>query len=376
MKWRLITFLILPLLVICCNQTANNSSAGSITLTDMAGREVQIDQPVKRVILLRGRDIYSLSAILDTDITNKLIAWGPDIKTSDVDAYRKYCETFPSLKNLTEIGDIFKDAIDIEQIITLKPDLIIAETFMKTRGYKTVEQMEALGLPIIYLDFERDPYSGPQQSMLIMGRIFNQEKRAEKIVGFVNEEIALVTNRLNTIQTPAPTLYLESGGSGPTVQNWTYGAERSGYYPYWAEVMRMARANNIADGVAVGHSAIDPEYILETDPSIIIITGANWPAASDALRMGYYADKNSSENLLKGYYNRPGWRTLSAVQNDKLYGIFHGFTMHLFNFAALQQIAKWLYPETFSDVDPEKNLIEYHKKFLPIKYSGCWMIGE
>ena len=37
---------------------------------------------------------------------------------------------------------------------------------------------------------------------------------------------------------------------------------------------------------------------------------------------------------------------------------------------ALQQIAKWLYPVEFADIDTDAIFRDFHSRFLPIPYSG------
>ena len=40
---------------------------------------------------------------------------------------------------------------------------------------------------------------------------------------------------------------------------------------------------------------------------------------------------------------------------------------------AVQQIAKWLHPERFRDLDPGATLAELHARFLPVPYEpGYW----
>jgi hypothetical protein len=41
---------------------------------------------------------------------------------------------------------------------------------------------------------------------------------------------------------------------------------------------------------------------------------------------------------------------------------------------AYQYIAKQLYPDAFADVDPDANFRAYHARYLPVGYSGTWMI--
>jgi iron complex transport system substrate-binding protein len=44
------------------------------------------------------------------------------------------------------------------------------------------------------------------------------------------------------------------------------------------------------------------------------------------------------------------------------------------SFAAVQQLAKWLYPGEFQELDPHQRLQEFHRKFMPIDLSGTWMV--
>ena len=92
------------------------------------------------------------------------------------------------------------------------------------------------------------------------------------------------------------------------------------------------------------------------------------------MRMGYYAEPEEAKRHLEAFCERPGWQDLDAVKNNQVYSLFHGFTMHIFSFVGLQQMVKWLYPETFQDIDPEENFREFHRRFMPIEYSGTWMI--
>jgi hypothetical protein len=67
-----------------------------------------------------------------------------------------------------------------------------------------------------------------------------------------------------------------------------------------------------------------------------------------------------------------------AVVDDalhaELHAIEHGLCRTLFDFVAMQYIAKRLYPEAFRDVDPDASFRAYHEKYLPVAYSGTWML--
>ena len=61
------------------------------------------------------------------------------------------------------------------------------------------------------------------------------------------------------------------------------------------------------------------------------------------------------------------------MKSDHVFAIYHGGARTLSDYVYAQFIAKQLYPETFQDVDPVKNLQDYYKKWLPIEADGVFM---
>jgi iron complex transport system substrate-binding protein len=347
----------------------------TITVTDLAGREVTLPYPVERIVLVRGRDIYELSAVLGEDTADKIIAWGgKDIMNADKDAYDKYLERFPSLGQLPLVGDIFKDALSTEQMLDLEPDVVIVETFMIDRGYESIDRLEKAGVPLLFLDFSGKPFEDPQKSLLLIGEITGRKQRAREIVDYVDEQLDLVFTRLDSMEGPKPTIYVEAGNLGPQEYSSTYGYNKRQTMTSWGAMLQAIRATNIASDAVVDMAVINPEFLLESNPDRIVITGAYWPAAG-AMRMGYHADPAEARSLLKAFCERPGWETLDAVKNKEVYSLQHHFTMHSFCFVGLQQMVKWLYPGEFRDIEPEENFKEFHRRFLPVDYSGTWMVS-
>jgi hypothetical protein len=84
--------------------------------------------------------------------------------------------------------------------------------------------------------------------------------------------------------------------------------------------------------------------------------------------------EDKSRATLAPYAQRPGWADLKAIKNGELHALEHGLARTLFDFTAMQYIAKRLYPEAFRDVDPVRSLKQYHEKYLPVAFSGTWMV--
>ncbi|HOX39788.1 MAG TPA: ABC transporter substrate-binding protein [Candidatus Brocadiia bacterium] len=347
--------------------------SGAVTVADFAGRKVSFNRPVKRIVMIRSRDIYEVSLLLEDELPEKLVAWGPDIQTADRDAYDKFVRRYPGLADVPVLGSIFDDAVSAEKVLALRPDLVIVETFMAERGYKSIDRMQRAGLPLLFLDFEHDPFECPQKSIELLGRVLGRERRAEEINAFVNTELDKVFSRLDKLKGEPPKVYFESGSSGPAAYGATYGYNVEKPIA-WGTVMHRLRCRNIADGVAPAMGAISPEFLLMADPDVIVITGASWDR-TDCVRLGYGGDADDAREKLRAFTRRPGWDGLKAVRSGRIYSIFHGLCMHTIDFAACQQLAKWFYPEDFADLNPEAALKEFHERFMPVDYSGAWMIA-
>jgi len=63
---------------------------------------------------------------------------------------------------------------------------------------------------------------------------------------------------------------------------------------------------------------------------------------------------------------------MEVVKDKKMYVIWHQFYNHPGYFVAIQVLAKWIHPELFDELDPEKVWKEYHRQFMPFEYSGIF----
>jgi ABC-type Fe3+-hydroxamate transport system substrate-binding protein len=119
---------------------------------------------------------------------------------------------------------------------------------------------------------------------------------------------------------------------------------------------------------------MNPEGVLAANPEFIFIGGSSWQNAPNAVTLGYEVDEAKARATLAPYVQRPGWDALAAVKNGQVFAIQHGLARTLFDFTAMQYIAKQLYPAAFSDIDPDVNLRQFHVRYLPVAYGGVWMI--
>jgi iron complex transport system substrate-binding protein len=333
----------------------------------MAGRKVKLSANINKIVLVRSMDVYYMSAILGTEFDKKVVALGLNFKDSDIDGYKKYSEVF-NMDRIKSLGSIYDDAISLESVVNLDPDLIIADAQFKSKS--CVNKMIEAGLPVVFTDMNSDPFHGVQKSMLMLGKMLGKEDKVKNMVEDTNKKTDSVLARVDEllkVGTKRPTLYFECGNVTPTEIGGTRGDISDG----WGYLWNKLGANNI--GVGQASNPVNPEKVLTADPDVIVIGGANWDPKADIMRMGYYVTKEQvSEHLGEYVEKRAGWSDLSAIKNGRLYAVHFNYTVYPYNFCGVEAMAKFLFPDKFQDLNPEEDRREFFDKYMPVKYSGLF----
>ncbi|HII93251.1 MAG TPA: ABC transporter substrate-binding protein [Methanosarcina sp.] len=347
---------------------ANNSK---ITVTDMEGRMVTMNYPVERIIMTESSRTTELSAIYGDGFEDKIVGWDDDFKNFAGDGYQCYVKKYPMMADVPDVGSVEDGTFSVEKVILLKPDVVIMHNWMYSYNEEStkdvVSKLDRAGIPVLFVDFYLDPMNNTTKSMLLFGKIMGKEQRAQEIVSFYNSRTNAVYSRLANIQGNKPDVYIEVGIKGPSDYGDSFGNIA------WGSMIPKAGGNNIAEPLLGNKDEpISPEYIVDHNPDVIILTGRNW-SMPGSLRLGYTTSADVAKNTMAPFLQRPGWNTLDAVKNHRVYGIYHGYCLSIYNFVALEAMAKWFYPEEFKDVDPNATLKEFHEKFMPVEYTGTFL---
>lgn len=343
--------------------------AETVTVTDITGREVQVNVPVERVILGEGRQIY-FTAALDTDAPFKrVVGWRDDFKKADLDGYNIYLEKFPEMAKIPTFGGMKDGTFDIEQAVALKPDVIIMNTEAKSAteesGY--IEKLAKVGIPLVYIDFREKPMQHTDQSMRIIGKLFGKEARAEEFVMFHDEQLARVTDVLARAgEIDKPVVFMERAGGYSDDCCMSFGDENFG------KMVELAGGVNMAKDIIPGtFGTVNPEQIIASNPDQVIVTGSNWELyvpGGKWVGVGPGADAATAVQKLVALMQRPAFTGIKAVEEGNVHAIWHQFYNSPYQFVAVQQIAKWLHPDLFKDLDPDATFKELHDRFLPVAY--------
>lgn len=286
--------------------TPKKEVTGPISVIDDLGRNVTIaNYPPKRIISL---------APSNTEI---LFALGLGQKVVGVDQYSDYPpEVQERVKagNLTIVGSFVN--INVETVIGLKPDLILAFGGVQR---PIVERLEELGQTVVVL--YPKSFEGVLHDIILVGKATGKVDEAKTLVANIQKKAQEIVNKTKDLYRPR--VYLEYFSDGGY---WTFAGDS-----YGNELIYMAGGINIFAGFQGTYISVSTEEIVKANPEIIIITKG----------------RIKPEDIK----NRPGWDKIYAVQHNKIYEIDENIISRPGPrlIEALEELAKIIHPELFTE---------------------------
>ncbi len=348
-------------------------AAETIEITDVAGQTLTFDHPVDKAIIQwsgSGGGFIVMSALFGSDVPQHIAAMDSGLENYRADMWANFCKSVPDLENVPKIGTIGKD-FDVEAAIASDADVAILPYGLQKSASEAVQaKLEAAGIPVVYIDFHDETVENHVKSVQIMGKLFGLEERAQEICDFYLEHRQNVDRRIaSVLETESrPSMYIEVGMGGPE----KFGNSYTNSY-MWGGIAFDSGADSIGDGVIENAAELDPEYVLESNPQKIVLTGSYWPDQAASVRMGFDADETQLKPLVDAYFNeRSGWSDLSAWKNKQIYVVHHGIGRNIYDCACYEFFAQVCFPKEFSDLDPAATLKEFYQRFLPYEFSGLW----
>lgn len=343
--------------------------AQPLTITDALNRKVIVDVPAKRVVL--GFNFEDFTAIAGTDGWKRVVGisknpwagWRPA-------NWARYQQVIPALKTMPDVGYSEDNSFNAEKVIALKPDvLILPEGSFRVLG-TAVQQITQAGIPIVVIDYNAQTLERHLASTRAIGAVMGSNIRAEELAQQYQRKYRDILRRVALARAGSkPRVYVELGRDGADSVGNTYRDTM------WGKLLDTLGADNLANGrIAANWGPLNPEAVLAAQPDYIFIAGSSWVNRPKAVKLGYDHSAADARASLQAYLGRPGWSSLPAVRQQHVYAIEHGLCRSLNDYTAMAFIAKQLYPAQFADVDPLAELRQYHQRYLPVAYSGSWLL--
>ncbi|MCL7930144.1 ABC transporter substrate-binding protein [Halomonas llamarensis] len=344
-----------------------------IVITDIAARRLHLDSPIKRILLGDGSLAYAMALLNPEDPFGDVIGWGDNFRGADLDGYKAYQRAFPEIDSIPSFPSRTVDSIGAEFAISLEPDVVVMNLSSKpaVESSRLMQTLARVGIPIVFVDFRTKVLGNTARSVQILGELLGRRDRAMDFLHFRQEQINRVTQPLTHVRTK-PSVMIERAAGLYDDCCLTYGDGNFG------ELVAVAGGENIGARFLHGlFGTLHPEQVVESEPDVVLVTGANWTLyspAGDWVGLGPGADIGEGQARLERLMARPAYRLLSAVKTGRVHAIWHPFYDNPYHFVALQRIAKWLHPELFDSLDPDATFAELHERFLPVSYQpGYWL---
>lgn len=340
-----------------------------ITVTDILDREVTLPQPAEKIVLGEGRHMEVLGLLHDNPVS-KVVGWRLD-KALDEPTMQAYREKFPEIDAIQAVGSGNRD-ISAESIIALQPDLLVLS--LMDDGDPTMDrardQIEAAGIPVVYVDFFSHPQANSVPSLHILGQLTGAEARAKEFSEFYETRLNRIKERLEEADPERPSVFFHVHAAPvnccSTIGNGVF-----------HDFITTAGGNNLGEEVVQGVLGnVSLEFLIGADPDFYIATGGTHMAARGGLVLGSDVSKQDAQDSFHNLIHAPGFQSLRAVKEKRAIGVWHLFNDTPAHIALIEYLAKSLHPELFTDLNPEATLNEIRERFSPVDVPGTWWLRE
>jgi len=228
--------------------------------------------------------------------TEIVFALGLVDKVVGVDAYSDYPYNFSAwiaAGNMTSVGDF--SGPNMEVIASLDPDLIVATAGVQG---ETVGTLRDLGYKVLVLDPSN--INGIMQNIELVGNATGKTAEAKALIASLTSRIEAVENKVASA-TSTPKVYYEEWYDPTSL--WSAGAKT-----WQNDAIEKAGGTNIFADQQLDDFQSSAEAVISLNPDVILLPS----------QMGTGAPFWGSISDVKA---RPGWSSISAVQDDRLYQV-------------------------------------------------------
>lgn len=276
-----------------------------VTITDAMDNKVTIKEKPKKIVSLAPNN---------TEITFALGAGERMVGVSDFDDYPK---------EAADIEKIGGQDFNVEKIISLKPDIVLAFESNAKNSKDGLDQIRDAGIQVVVVQ-SASSFDDVYQSIGRIAKATGTNDKGKEIVDGMKSKIADIRDKAADIPkedrvkvwaevAPPPDVYTTGSGT------------------FMNEMLDIINAKNIAADKK-GWVKYSPEEAVKQKPDVIVLT--------------YQAD-----NGVKSVLNRDGWQNVPAVENERVYNVDSDLVSRSGPrlVEGVEELAKAIYPDVFKD---------------------------
>ncbi|MGB9868072.1 MAG: ABC transporter substrate-binding protein [Bacillota bacterium] len=314
-RWRalvavgLLVVLLVGTISGCSPQQAASKPSGkqdvveeAVTVRDSAGRQVEVKRTPSRVISLAPSN------------TEMVFALGAGTLLVGVDEYSDYPE---EAKAIAKVGGFSNP--NPELIASLKPDLLLVDDIHRS----ILDQLVKIGCPVVLL--AASTVEEVENNIRVVGQVLRRSAQAEQLVRDMESRLSKVREKVKAIPSEKRVKVFYEVYSDPIM---TVGPRTLIHH-----VIVAAGGRNVAEDAATDYPQYSPEAVVQKNPDVIV-----FPA--------FHGSESLTVEKLRA---RPGWSSIKAVSQDRVYPIDANVISRPGPriVDAVESMARLLYPELF-----------------------------
>ncbi len=249
----------------------------NLQIEDGLGRTITIAATPQRIISLAPSN------------TEYLFALGAGEQLVGRDSFSDYPE---AANAITDIGGGWGE-LDIETILSLEPDLVLAADITAP---EQIQALEKLGFTV-FVVANPNNLSEMLETMRLIAQITGHTNETKTLITELSSRITAIEEKIAYAQT-TPLVFYELDATDPN-SPWTAGPGT-----FIETLITQAGGTNIGSTLEGAWAQISIEALLIENPDIIILGDFTWGGITPDAVAG-----------------RAGWETLSAVQNSQVFTI-------------------------------------------------------
>ncbi|QHS24078.1 ABC transporter substrate-binding protein [Virgibacillus sp. MSP4-1] len=277
----------------------SNEAAFPVTITDDSGEEVVIEEEPERIVSV----IPSATEIIfGLGLGDKVVG------VTDNDNYPE------EVKEIESVGGL---ELNVEKIISLEPDLVVADV----NNGESISQLREQGIKVLVLGAQT--LEETYKDILTAGKATGTTDHAEEVVASMKEDVESVKKVVQDIpEDERKTVWIEIGEELFTAGNGTF----------LNELVQTAGGVNIMSDQE-GWPQVSEEEVIQSNPDVIFLTYASYV-----------------ENAVQKVKNRDSWKDVTAIEEGQVYPLNSDITERPGPriTQGLTKIAEYLYPEKFN----------------------------
>ncbi|MDQ0216423.1 iron complex transport system substrate-binding protein [Oikeobacillus pervagus] len=282
------------------------TSTFPVKVKDATGKVLEIEKQPKRIIpLIPSNTEIAFSLGLDKEI----------VGVTDNDTYPE------QVKDIEKVGGL---EINLEKIVALKPDLVLAHNSNAHNSKEGFKQMEEAGIQVLVVNDAKN-FDEVYESIEMIGKATGKVKEADTLIDDMKADLEKIKEKATEIKDDEKKRVMIEISPAPEI----YAAGKN---TFMQEMLDIIHAENVVE--QEGWPQLNQEAIIEMDPDVIVATH------------GFYT-KNPIEKIL----SRKGWEDMKAIKNKQVFEV-HADLVNRTGprlIEGVEELAKAIYPDVFAE---------------------------